>query len=197
MLKKFIKDTEGRADLPVEITDLADAITAKGLADVDIVYLKSVEANPSEIHGAFWCYRQSLGVYRKYQTVAVIPYNANDPIEWQRVTCAKELMHLFDTELEQTNQDNEVCDLINRLLNRFSSDDVGLADLMAGKDKLALYMCLPLLLPRAALLEAREAVENEQLTVKDVAEKAVMPVDLVKLMLDPEWDTLSRRLAQM
>lgn len=194
MLKKLIDDNEDRRELPVEVSELVDAITAEGWEDV--IYLKPVEADISEIHGAFWRYTRSPGVYCAPEMVALIPYNANDSIEWQRVTCAKELMHLFDTVLERTDQDDEVWALINRLLGRFSSDDVGLADLMAGKDKLALYMCLPLLLPRAALLEAREAIESGQLTVQDVAEEAVLPVGLVELMLDPEWDTFNGALLE-
>lgn len=192
MLKKIIADIEHRDELPVEVSEIVDAIIAEGCED--IIFLKGVDADRSEVHGAFWKFVRHTGVYSDPQHVAIIPYNQNDPIEWQRVTCCKELMHLFDSDLERTDNAEEVPALIDRLLSRFSSDEVGKADLMASKDKLALYMCLPLLLPKAALLQARAAVASGAKTEEEIASAASMPLDLVRLMLDEEWDSLNGRV---
>lgn len=192
MIRDVIKKLETQDELPIEVSDITAEIIAGGCQDE--IFLKGVEAETSEIHGAFWNFVHRPGVYADPRFVAIIPYNINDPLEWQRATCVKELMHLFDSVLEKTNTDDEVNGLIDRLLGRLSSDDVGLSDLMAGKDKLALYMGLPLLLPKAALLQAREACNAGTATIADIARDAVMPEELVELMLDEEWDTLNGKL---
>jgi hypothetical protein len=84
--------------------------------------------------------------------------------------------------------------LLDRLLGRMSTDDFGVVDLMAGKDKLALYYSLPLLLPKAALDIARADVSDGRKTAEDIALEAGMPLGLVRLMLNSEWDTLNGHL---
>ena len=65
-----------------------------------------------------------------------------------------------------------------------------------AKDRLALYQCLPLLTPKAALEAAREAIEKGQATPEDIAKWAVMPQDLIDLMLHEHWDNLNGALEE-
>jgi hypothetical protein len=193
MLKKIVESLKDRTALPVEVEEISAAIIREGCQDT--IYFKGIdEEDPAQIHGAFWQYVRRPGVYADPEFVALIPYNNRDTVAWQRVTCCKEMVHLFDSDLERTDKSDEVVDLIGRLLSRLSTDDFGVVDLMASKDKLALYYCLPLLLPKAALLVARDAVKAGTLTVKKVAEDACMPIGLVRLMLNEEWDTLNGHL---
>lgn len=103
-------------------------------------------------------------------------------------------MHIFDSELEKTDTVDEIPDFIDKLLGPMSTDDLGLADFMAAKDKVALYQCLPLLLPKAALEVARNAVDSGSKTPADIADWAKIPERLVKFMLPKEWDTLNGAL---
>ncbi len=192
MLKAIIKHFESRTDLPIEVEEIAKAITDGGCQDE--IHFVPVPADPSRIHGAIGRFRYRPGVYAEPVWVAHIPYNANDSTEMQRVTCCKELVHLFDTDLEKTDTEAEVPALIERLVGPFSSDSLGLADLMAGKDKLALYMCLPLLLPKAALQHLRKEVRAGKMTAVEAAKLACMPVELVTMMLADNWDTLNGAL---
>lgn len=192
MLKKLIKSFEGRTDLPIEVKEIADAIIAEGCQDE--IHFVPVEADPSKIHGAIAKFRYSPRPYAESIWVAHIPFNSRDSIEIQRVTCCKELIHLFDSDIERTDTESEVPALIERLVGPFSTDDVGLANLMALKDNLAIYMCLPLLLPRAALLYLRSEIAAQRMTAVEAAAIACMPLDLVILMLDENWDTLNGAL---
>lgn len=193
MLKRVVDVLRGRTLLPIEVSEIADAIVAQGCTD--IIFFKGIDGeSTSTIHGAFWRYSRRPGLYADPEYIVLIPYNNSDSLQWQRVTCAKEMVHIFDSDLERTDEADEVVDLIDRLLGRMSTDDFGIVDLMASKDKLALYYCLPLLLPKAALDQARAEVNSGRKTPADVAVDANMPVGLVKLMLNIQWDTLNGQL---
>jgi hypothetical protein len=193
MLKRIIDGLKSRTALPIQVSEISDAITRSGCQD--IIYFKGIDGeNPTHIHGAFWRYTRRPGVYADPEYIALIPYNLNDTLAWQRVTCCKEMVHLFDSDLERTDKAEEVVELLDRLLGRMSTDDFGIVDLMASKDKLALYYSLPLLLPKAALDIARADVSEGRKTAEDIALEVGMPLGLVRLMLNSEWDTLNGHL---
>lgn len=195
MLKKLIKSFEDRTDLPIEVEEIAAAIVAEGVQDE--IHFVPVDADPAKIHGAIARFRYTPRPYAESIWVAHIPYNKSDPVEIQRLTACKELIHLFDTDFERTDTETEVPALIERLVGPFSSDDVGIANLMALKDNLAIYMCLPLLLPRAALLFLRAEIAAERITSVEAAKIACLPHDLVVLMIDENWDTLNGMLTTL
>jgi len=172
--------------------EIAAAISDLGFQDE--VYFYDVEADRASIRGAFYQFKYRPGVYADPQLVTLVPYNSNDSLEWQRVVCCKEMMHIFDSELERTDTEDEVPEFMDKLLGPLSTDDFGVADFMAAKDKVALYQCLPLLLPKAALQIARKAVNDKRATPEQVAEWANIPVKLVLLMLEPEWDSINGAL---
>jgi hypothetical protein len=70
--------------------------------------------------------------------------------EWQRLVCAKELIHVMDGNAEKTNTSDELQGLIDKIIGPLSTEDFGLADLMAAKDKLAIYQALGVIFPDAA-----------------------------------------------
>lgn len=189
MLKNLIELFEDRVELPIEVQEIADAIIQLGVQDE--IHFVDVDAEPSKIHGAFARFRYNNGVYAEPIWVTHIPYNRNESLEQQRVVCCKEMMHIFDSELEKTDTEAEVPDFLDKLIGPLSTDDFGLADYMAAKDKFALYQCLPLLFPKAALHIAREAIEAGTKSPEEVAEWAKLPKSLVNLMLNTDWDDLN------
>ena len=192
MLKELIKKFEAQVELPVEVAEIADAIVDAGVQDE--IHFVPVDADASSIRGAFARFRYQPGVYAEPVWVTHIPYNSNDSLEWQRVVCCKEMIHLFDSDLERTDTEEEVPEFLEKLLGLLSTEDYGVADIMASKDRLALYQCLPLLMPKAALKIAREAVAAGTASAEDVAAWAVMPIDLVRLMLHEHWENLNGAL---
>jgi len=192
MLTELIEQFRNRVELPIDVQEIADAITHLGFQDEIRFY--DVEADPTRIRGVFDQFTYRPGVYADPQLVTLIPYNSSDPLEWQRVVCCKEMMHIFDSELEKTDTKDEIPDFLDKLLGPLSTDDFGVADFMAAKDKVALYQYLPLLLPKAALQVARKAVEDGLKTPEEIADWAKMPMNLVQLMLQKEWDTINGAL---
>ena len=189
MLRELIKYFEDRTELPVEVEDIAAAIFKLGFRDN--IHFFDISADLSRIRGTFYQFWYRPGVYADPLMITLVPYNKNDSLEWQRVVCCKEMMHIFDSDLERTDTKEEVPEFLDKILGPLSTDDYGVADFMAAKDKVAMYQCLPLLLPSAAIQIARQAVADEILTIEDVARKASMPASLVGIMLEKEWDTLN------
>ena len=189
MLRELIKYFEDRTELPVEVEDIAAAIIKLGFQDN--IHFFDISADLSRIRGTFYQFWYRPGVYADPLMITLVPYNKNDSLEWQRIVCCKEMMHIFDSDLERTDTKEEVPEFLDKILGPLSTDDYGVADFMAAKDKVAMYQCLPLLLPSAAIQIARQAVADEILTIEDVARKASMPASLVGIMLEKEWDTLN------
>lgn len=192
MLRKLVEQFEDRTELPIEVSEISRAIIDLGCQDE--IHFVAVDAEPAHIHGAFARFTYHRAAYGEPIWVTHIPYNARDSLEQQRVVCCKEMVHIFDTDLELTDTKEEVPDFLDKLLGPMTTDDFGLADFMAAKDKVALYQCLPLLFPKAALRIAREEVEAGRKTPEEVADWAKMPVNLVRLMLNKAWDTINGAL---
>lgn len=185
VLDHFSKTTE----LPVEIDEIVNFLIASGIQDE--VFLFPVEADPTKLRGAIRQFRYHKLPYGDPISVTHIVYTTLVPLEWQRIICAKELVHVFDREVEKTETSEEVAQLLDKLVGPLSTEDYGFADLQAAVDRLALYQCLPLLLPTAALQEAKEAISRGHKTVEDVAKAACMPLFFVDLMLSSDWEKLN------
>ena len=160
----------------------------------DEIYLFPADCDPTLVRGVFRQFRYRKTLYGEPTWVTHIAYSKNVPVEWQRVICAKELVHIFDPDSTKTDTDEEVNGLLDKLVGPLSTEDYGMADLQAAKDRLALYQCLPLLLPKASLDIAREQVRTGQKTEQEVADWALIPLRLVSLMLSEHWENLNGAL---
>lgn len=195
MLRNLIGHFSDVTELPVEVDEIAKRITDMGVQDE--VYLFPTSTDTEKIRGACHQFTYHKFVYGVPQRVTHIVYSKNDAPEWQRVRAVKEMVHIFDSELAKTSTDDEVNHLLDKLVGPLSSEDYGLADLQAAMDRLALYQSLPLLMPRAALDEARQAVKKGSKTPDDIAEWSCMPVELVRLMLSDEWVSINGALDEL
>lgn len=189
VMKALLDHFDGVVDLPVEIDDIVQAIV--GLGFQDEVHLFPVQADPSEFRGVIRQFRYNPGVYAEPRSVTHVVYTTQVPMDWQRVICAKELVHIFDRTVKKTDTPEEVSELIEKILGPLSTEDYGFADLQAAADRLALYQCLPLLFPTAALEQAKRAVHSGKVTEEQVAEAAVLPIGFVRLMLSSDWEKLN------
>jgi len=195
MLQELIHHFEAEVELPIEVEEISIKINSMGIQDE--IYFFPVDIDPTEIRGAYCQFRIRPALYGEPKWVTHIAYSQHLDIEWQRVICAKELVHIFDPGVAKTNTEEEVSQLLDKLVGPLSSEDYGFADLQAAKDRLALYQCLPLLLPKAYLDIARKAVEAGHKTPEDIAAEAVIPLRFVILMLSDEWETLNGALAEL
>ncbi|MEE9388530.1 MAG: hypothetical protein V3U96_07955 [Paracoccaceae bacterium] len=192
MLRQLVKKFQGVVDLPIEIGEIRDAVVECGIQD-QIVF-SAEELETGTLRGVFYQYTRRAGVYAdpEFHTLIVYPEN-EDPI-WQRVICAKELIHVCDKQIVRTNTDQEVIELANKVVGPFETESTEITDLMAATDKLAQYLALNLLFPKAARDLARGRIEADKKTREEIADWVQIPVEHVFLMLSEEWDTMSEFL---
>ncbi len=193
MLKKIIDKTSNLTVLPIEVSDVKDIIIGCGVQDT--IIFEPQDADPKELFGVYYQYTTSPGVYAPPDFTTLIIYNNNVSLEWQRIICCKEMVHFCEKEFEQTNTQEEVMGLLNRLLGPLSTEDYDVADLMASNDKLALYQALGILFPAAARTQAKEASNDESKTISEIARWVCLPESLVKLVLIPEWPDLFEKIS--
>jgi hypothetical protein len=192
MLKTLVGHFEAVTTLPIEVEEIAHKI--KELEYQDEIHLFPADCDQTVLRGVYTQFRYHAAVYGDARWVTHIAYCKSVPLEWQRVICAKELVHIFDSPAAMTDTADEVNGLLDKLVGPLSTEDYGFADIMATKDRLALYQCLPLLLPKASLDIAREEVRAGRKTAQEVADWACMPVRLVELMLSEDWTRLNGAL---
>lgn len=191
-MKKLVAEFSEQTGVPIEIGDIAAKLIEQGYQDE--IYFHPVDSNPEVVRGVFYQFRYSPGVYVEPVWVTHISYSANLPVEWQRVICAKELVHIFDHQTAKTNTGVEVSQLLDKLVGPLSTEDYSLADLQAATDRVALYQCLPLLLPRSVLEIGRASMRAGHLDIEEFSAELCMPVALVRLMLSDEWDGVNGEL---
>jgi hypothetical protein len=192
MLKELVGHLAAVTSLPIEIEEIACKIKDMGCQDE--IHIFPADCDPTVVRGVYTQFRYHAAMYGEPIWVTHIAYCQNVPVEWQRVICAKELVHIFDPHATRTDTEDEVNGLLDKLVGPLSSEDYGFTDLMAAKDRIALYQCLPLLLPKASLELARQRVRAGLKTEQEIAEWACMPVRLVSLMLSEDWENLNGAL---
>ena len=102
MLNRLIEEFENRVDLPIDLAEIAQAITELGFSDE--IKFQEVDADSAQLRGAFYQYYYHRAAYALPTWVTCIFYNKEEPAEMQRVICCKELMHIFDSKMEKTDK---------------------------------------------------------------------------------------------
>ncbi len=189
LLNKLIQSFANRKEVPVEVDEVRNAVIALGVQDKIVFH--AAAADPAKISGAFYQFTRRSVVYGEPELCTLITFNSNLPVSMQRVVCCKEIIHIFDRDEERTNTLEHMTELASKLLGPMSTEDFGLSDLMATKDKIALYQSLPLLFPAAARNAAITAIASGRHSAETVAAQACLPLQLVKLMLTAEWPGIS------
>jgi len=160
----------------------------------DKIFCSPEDIDPKKLQGAFYQYTTRPVLYGDPQLITLIIYSQNVPIEWQRVICAKELVHLCDRARHKTMTVDELDALLAVLLGDKKDEDYGLADFQSHKDKLALYEALPLLMPTIARNHEKSALDAGSKTLKEIAVDAALPIQIVDFIMDDEWEYLKNTL---
>lgn len=189
LFKKLIEQFSDIEMLPIEITEVRDAILDLGVQDQ--IHIVGNSADTAKVWGAYYKFSRHPGVYAAPELHSIIAYNLGLSIEWQRVVCCKELVHIFDRDEERTNTPEHVVELAAKLLGPMSSEDFGIGEIMALKDKIAMYQSLPLLFPNAARSKALAAIAAGTHDAKSIAKQAVLPLSIVTLILSKDWPAIS------
>lgn len=185
MFGKLLQHFEAKNMLRIEVQEVADFLVANG--SQDRIILRPEPMNPGELVGVYYQYTTHAAPYAQPDFVTLIVYPSNAPLEMQRLVCCKELIHVCDGKVARTDTLEEVDALCEKLLGPMTSDDYGIADIMASVDRFALYQGLALLFPWAARETALALIAQDKATESDVAEWACLPLGLAKFVLSDEW----------
>lgn len=187
-LRKLVDKIAAVDQLPVEIEDVRDELIRLGFQDK--IIFSDEDMDPAKLRGILYKFIQRPAVYGDPEMVSMIVYSSRLSIDWQRVVSGKELVHIMDKPSESAKTEEEVQAFLDKLLGPLSTEDFGLADLMAATDKLAVYQCLPLLFPQAARDQAVALFKSGEKTLPQIADWAVLPPNFIELMLGDGWPSL-------
>jgi hypothetical protein len=191
-LQRVVEAFAGSIDLPIEIPEVRDEVIRLGFQDR--IIFSGQDADPGKCRGVFYQFTTRNGVYADPVMQTLIVYNSRLTVPWQRMVCCKEMVHLMDRRVEQTRTSDEVQGLLDKLLGPFSTEDYGIADLMAAHDRLALYQALPILFPDASRADALAELAAHRKSKAEIVEWAALPPVLVEMVLDESWPALKNDL---
>jgi hypothetical protein len=194
MFSRLIAHFSETTELPIEIQDIRAKIVELGIQD-EIKFFEH-DIDPGKLRGVYYQYTRRDGVYGDPVLCSLIVYSSRLSVDWQRVVCCKEMIHILDGQAERTKTPEEVHGLVDKLLGPLSTEDFGIADFMAAKDRLALYQALMLLFPAAARREAVERLASGEVDIESIAKWACLPTVLTKVVMSDDWPELSRELIQ-
>src|SRR4051812_21510732 len=95
---RLIKAFRERTILPIDLNEARQWLLDRGIQDE--INFVPVELNPEgAIRGFLRRFRRHKGGWDiEPDDVSNIYYDSRQPIEWQNITCAKELLHILDAQ---------------------------------------------------------------------------------------------------
>lgn len=180
-------------EVPIEVSEVRDVMISVLHVQDEITFCKE-DMNPEELRGAYYQFTRRDRAYSDPILCSIIVYCSKLALDWQRIICCKELVHVLDKNIERTNTKEEIEGLVTRLLGPLSTEDFGIMDIMASRDRLAIYIALGILFPKAARDSAKDAIARGVETIDTIAQTTVLPRALIRVALLDEWDGL---LAEM
>jgi hypothetical protein len=194
-LQRLLERFDPIKELPVEIPEVRDAIMQIGFQD-EIRFIPCDKMNPAHLRGVFYQFTRHPRPYADPEFWTLIIYSSQMTKEWQRLVCAKELIHVMDGKAEKTKTPDELQGLIDKIIGPLSTEDFGLADVMAAKDKLAVYQALGVLFPDAAWADAQLALKAGK-TRQQIMEQACIPGQFANLVLADEWPAVKKDICAL
>ena len=188
-LLKLIEYFAATTRLPVDPSEVAEQIKLHGYRDeIRFVGVRLPECKA--LIGMFFSYTRATGVYAEPNVCADIYYDVDQSSEWRRLSCCKELLHVFDAPIRQTHKKEDVLKLINDMSNGMSSHDVNNWGLHGLVDRIALLHALAILFPWSARELLLPEYKSGKLTIEQIATLADLPTEFVKFILGDSWPTL-------
>lgn len=186
----LIAEFSKRTMLPVDVNDLLPILVANG-NETDVEFI-GVDLDPDILQGKIKIFYLRDGVYREPKRFANIYYHQGHTSDWRRFICCKELLHLLDPASAQTNTPEQIEELADRIgLPEYMQDP--LADGFAtNTDRLAEFRAAALLLPFAARELLRKPLDDDKLTLGDIAKMADIPRKYVGLVMSDHWEVIHR-----
>jgi hypothetical protein len=195
-IKALTKFFETFQNVPFEIEDVRDqCVESLGIQDEIILHKENMD--PDFLLGILVRYTKRIAPYKEPKRCALIIFNGNIPIEYQRLACCKELVHLFDVPPLVTNTRDSIITLIGHLTGGLNITTPEPGDWQAIKDKLALYQALAILFPHEAREDLMPFYANGTISDAWIAEYFCIPEEYVEFLMSDKWDGLRSTLMDL
>ena len=194
-MKRILQKFENRTDLPIEIEEIRDFIVELGIQDRIVFCAEDLDT--AILRGVIYQWRQSNSVYGEPIWTTLIVYPSSMAQDWQRAICAKEMVHIFDSQIVKTVNSEMIEGLAKKVVGPLEIDADSPESLMATVDRIAEFQAINLLFPRAARILARTKISSDEMTIREISEWASIPEHFVKIALDPKWEYLSSILVSL
>lgn len=176
----------GKLTLPVDVNDVLRCLRENGHDD-DIEFI-GVDLDPEILLGKIKVFHVRDGLYGEPRRFANIYYHRGHELDWQRLICCKELIHLLDPDAAHTKTQAEIDELAARIgLPPYMQNPTedGFA---ANIDRLAEFRALALLFPMSARNVLLEANRADKITIAQIARLADIPSKYVGFAMSDVWE---------
>lgn len=189
---ELIRLFSSRETLPVDVNDLLPVLHENG-ADADIEFI-GVDLDPDILQGKIKIWHAREGVYGEPKRLANIYYHRGHTIDWQRLICAKELMHLLDPAGAHTASIEDIDVLATQIGLPEYMQDATRDGFATNVDRLAEFRAAAILLPYRAREHLLPPLNDGRLTLGDIAIMADIPLRYVALVMSPGWNYIHELL---
>ena len=152
----LIRHFADREDLPIEPTEVARVLMEAGIEE-EIIFL-GVEYDVGVLRGLLVQTTEPRSAYEPGNgNISKVFYATNQPSDWQRLVCCKELLHILDPDRLQTRSREDVAGLVTKIvlppeLQALAEGKIDSNSMQALSDHFADVRAVALLFP----LKARE-----------------------------------------
>lgn len=171
--------------LPIFVDDIRDQIVDCGYQDHILFHAVSMDA--LRVRGFLYRYIRRPGVYAEPEYHAEICYAEEMELEWSRLSCTKELVHIVETTEESARTRKEISELIDKITLPL---DIPQESNESFTDKTTLILALGILVPDAARSNLRLLFDKEILSGNEVALLAQIPQRYGKVVMSDIFEEL-------
>jgi len=180
---KLVQKFEDRAEFPVHLDEVRDAVI--GLGGSDAIRFKAVDIEEDILRGICYRYKPLPRPYGTPEEWIDIIYAEKLEEDWRRLVITKELIHVLDKDAHRTRNSEELEDLVRRMARR--------ADLRDGiswhetADRVGLFQALGILFPFEARRLMKDKYDAKHISDEMIAHRAAVPVQFVAFLMSDEW----------
>lgn len=195
LFAELVRSFSGRTVLPVDVNDIIPFLRENNIQD-DIEFV-GVDFNTEILQGKIKRWTSRNAVYGDQIFYANIYYPRNVTLDWQRMICCKELLHLMEPHDWHVSAKEDILKLAQKIgLPREQQDAPG-DGIHAMSDRVMEYIALAVLFPWAAREQLIVPFQADKLTLADIARLADIPHRYVGLLMHEMWDPVYKGIMSL
>jgi hypothetical protein len=185
-IPELIEKFASRKSLPVDVNDVLTCLKEHG--NEDKIEFIGVDLDPDVLLGLIKIFHVRDVVYADPIRYVNIYYNRTQSVDWQRMICCKEIVHLLDPTSAETKTSEEIFKLAEKIGLPPEMQDPTSDGIATSTDRLAEFRAAAILLPWEARQVLLPAFKAGSLTTMDIARLADMPHKYVGFVMSDVWE---------